>query len=127
METSITWKLGWRLNPPIPLHYLAIAGPLIRSCVGDEEAAAGVEDLARYLLELSACDGYFIDKEPSSAAHAAISLAMEAQGPPGRHSFERDGLEHRPDATGKCKERLRQVYKVAGQQTGPESSPTSAY
>ena len=89
MEMHIIKTLHWQLNPPTPFLYLTIISPLF----DDFDTYAIIEDhddtpittknnramieLARYLIELSVCDDYFVDKKPSCIAHAAISVAVD--------------------------------------------------
>lgn len=76
MEVFIIKTLRWRLNPPTPTILLNIASPIIHALVKDDDSyEIGV--LAKYLLELSVCDAFFIDKRPSSIAYASILVAMD--------------------------------------------------
>lgn len=104
---------------------------------GDEEEFLSVQELSTYLLELSACDGYFVDKKPSSMAHAAILVAMDVLDVT-TEKFLRYPLEHSPNMTDLCTKRLLKIYKLAMQQmredgvdfpgrAGPTSPTTVMY
>jgi hypothetical protein len=113
MEICIIKSLHWYLNPPTPFNYLDVARPLIDACAIDEEAAYETTELARYLVELGICDGFFIDKKPSSVAYAAILVATEILEKSsgkiirGLGSYQ---LDKSPHVTELCVQRLRRVY-----------------
>ena len=82
MEICIIETLQWRLNPPTPNILLNIASPIIDASSGihehnDPQIPYEILELSRYLLELSVCDGFFIDKKQSSIAYASILVAMD--------------------------------------------------
>jgi len=72
MEVLLIRTLQWRLNPPTPTILLNIASPIIHALVKDVYESYEIEELSRYLLELSVCDGFFIDKKQSSIAHMQV-------------------------------------------------------
>ena len=132
MEICIIKSLRWHLNPPTPSMYLNVVNPLLDISVIDPQASFEITELSRYLLELSVCDAYFIDKKPSSIAYAAISVAMEGLPTPAK--MQRDlglyQLDKSPHMTELCARRLRHVYSLAvSTQTEDEDrgnlSPTS--
>mmetsp|Transcript_4351 Transcript_4351/g.11028 ORF Transcript_4351/g.11028 Transcript_4351/m.11028 type:complete len:185 (+) Transcript_4351:667-1221(+) len=136
-EKRIIETLRWYLNPPTSSMFLIVAYPLIDAIAaavsGDDDdenppmqaaaAAASscscvddIKEFSRYLLELSVCDGYFIDKDPSSIAYASILVAMDYLATPTkmRRNFEslyrRHRLDGSPHITVLCAERLYHVY-----------------
>mmetsp|Transcript_22898 Transcript_22898/g.41084 ORF Transcript_22898/g.41084 Transcript_22898/m.41084 type:complete len:283 (+) Transcript_22898:51-899(+) len=132
MEICIIKSLRWHLNPPTPSMYLNVVNPLFDISVIDPQASFEITELSRYLLELSVCDAYFIDKKPSSIAYAAISVAMEGLPTPAKmqRDFGLYQLDKSPHVTELCAQRLRHVYSLAvSTQTEDEDrgnlSPTS--
>jgi len=107
------------------------------SNMNNNNTNTNIIELSRYLIELSVCDGFFVDKSPSSIAHAAITLAMETMPRRTPYSVAFHRLEHDPRVTDVCARRLRQVYDLAclqmeeeeteggGERSG--SSPTSVF
>ncbi|KAL7535812.1 hypothetical protein ACHAXR_006749 [Thalassiosira sp. AJA248-18] len=130
-EICIIKSLRWHLNPPTPSIYLNVASPLIDAS-GNAHTSCEISELARYLLELSVCDGFFSDKKQSSIAYAAIIVAMEnlSISKTVRGRFASYELDKSPHVTDICARRLRHVYSIA-LSTQPEeeqragSSPTS--
>ena len=113
MEICIIKSLHWYLNPPTPFNYLDVAKPLIDASAIDEETSYETTELARYLVELSVCDGFFIDKKPSSVAYAAILVATEILDKSLKTTFrglDSYQLDKSPHATELCAQRLRHVY-----------------
>lgn len=134
MEICIIKSLRWHLNPPTPSIYLNVVNPLIDASVIDPQASFEIAELSRYLLELSVCDGYFIDMKPSSIAYAAILVAMENLSTPAKmkRCFYSYQLDKSPHLTELCAQRLRNVYSLTvSAQTEEEeragSSPTSVF
>lgn len=129
MEICIIKSLHWRLNPPTPSLYLNVAKPLINASALDINASYHVEDLARYLLELSVCDGFFTDKKPSSVAYAALLVAMEElpASTKMKRQFDRYQLVKSPYVTQLCVKRLRHVYSlVQSEQKEDDQRATSS-
>lgn len=152
MEMCIVVALSFHLNPPTQSIFLAAAQPLIADACcsaanGDGGAKAppprAVEELARYLAELSVCDAYFADKRPSSVACACLRVACEVRSAASPAEVGSElcarGLDRSPRETELCAERLRKVYDLAvtaqsggdGAEEGTarsrnSSSPTSA-
>lgn len=117
MEICIIKSLRWHLNPPTSSIFLNIANPLIcDACTMDPQASYEIAEISRYLLELSVCDGYFIDKSPSSVTCASILIAMEHLSTPDktRRKFGSYKLDQKsPQVTELCVQRLRDVYNLA--------------
>jgi len=125
MEICIIKTLHWYLNPPTPFMYLTIASPLI-----DDSKGASIEELSCYLIELSVGDEFFMDKNPSSVAYAAVLAAFDIQAIP-RKSFLEHSLEYAQDTTELCIRRLRQVHSLAFPDAKEDSregaSPTTVF
>ena len=108
--------LRWYLNPPTPAIYLNVAGPLIDELAVDDTASTTVQDISRYLIELSVCDAFFRDKAPSSIAYAAIMVAIAEVQPTSNKAFLHYQLEQSELATTLCIERIHQLYNLAQMQ-----------
>mmetsp|Transcript_18880 Transcript_18880/g.40475 ORF Transcript_18880/g.40475 Transcript_18880/m.40475 type:complete len:285 (+) Transcript_18880:175-1029(+) len=128
MEICVMKKLHWHLNPPTPSIYLNVINPLIDVCAGDAQASYEISELSRYLLELSVCDGFFTDKNPSSIAYASILVATENLSSFAKieRRFREYQLDKSPHVTQLCAMRLRQVYRLAvPSETVHEEAPGS--
>ena len=74
MERSILKSLSWRLSPPTPLaflHHFLLLMPKEDQC---SNVHLEISDCARFLVELSVCDYYFVRNgiKPSSVALASL-------------------------------------------------------
>ena len=134
MELAIIRGLRWHLNPPTPLMYLDVASPIIGVAAMSPQASFDISELTRYLIELSVCDSFFIDKKPSSVAYAAILVAMDVLATPIkiRTNFALYRLDTSPHATQLCCQRLKHVHSLATACQAEEdartgSSPTSIF
>mmetsp|Transcript_5840 Transcript_5840/g.12774 ORF Transcript_5840/g.12774 Transcript_5840/m.12774 type:complete len:337 (-) Transcript_5840:170-1180(-) len=80
MEHSMLEALRWHVHPPTPI---AFCRDLMHLVSGEVPASArhDVNELARFMTELSVCDYWFATKRPSSIALAAIINAIDLQGP----------------------------------------------
>lgn len=132
MEICIIKTLSWHLNPPTPSIFLNVVNPLMDACTDDLQGTYDITELARYLLELSVCDGFFIDKKPSSVAYASLLVAFDVLSTPIKiqRKFCSYQLEQSPRETALCAERLHHVYKLATvtqseDETRASASPTS--
>lgn len=135
MELLIIKTLRWRVNPPTSPVYLNIINPILDVSASQDQTSYEIVELSRYLLELSVCDGYFVDKSPSSIARAAILVAMENFSSSGKMKKKLDSyglIDNSPEATELCTTRLRHVYNMVAQGREEEdgragSSPTSVF
>ena len=123
MEDSMLQSLKWYVHPPTSF---AFCRDFMRLVSGDiaPRARHDVNELARFMTELSVCDYWFIEKKPSSIALAALINAIELQGP--RKVDPRYKVEflHRVVELGmdiasddeiiECYERLREMYIAGG-------------
>ena len=131
MEICIIKSLRWHLNPPTPSIFLNLASPLIDDSAASPQAAYEIAELARYLLELSVCDGFFIGKKPSSITYASILVAMETlcTSTKTMKKIASYKLDKSPHMTQQCAQCLRHVYTLAMSTQAEEeragSSPTS--
>ena len=73
MERIILQGLNWHLTPAIPHMFLEI----FFETSYDNEDMNSIKETATYLLELAACDNYFITQKPSSTSRAAVLAAMD--------------------------------------------------
>lgn len=133
-EICIIKTLRWHLNPGTPSMYLSVSTPLVDASTCNSQTSFEIFELSRYLLELSVCDSYFSDKEPSSIAYAAILVAMEslATSTKTKVRFGSYQLDKSPMVTDQCAQRLRHVYGLAMSTQEAEdqrvsSSPTSVF
>ncbi|KAL7533147.1 hypothetical protein ACHAXR_005069 [Thalassiosira sp. AJA248-18] len=123
MEDSMLQSLHWHVHPPTAF---AFCRDLMRLISGDVSPRArhDVNELSRFMTELSVCDYWFVTKKPSSVALASIINAIELQGP--RRIDPRFKVEfiHRvvdigmdianDDEIIECYERLREMYIAGG-------------
>lgn len=134
MEMCIMKSLNWYLNPPTPSTFVDILYPLMDELTDDDASVAEIKDLAKYLLELSVCDGYFINKNPSLIAHAAIATAMNVLATPVKIQRRLQSLPNAasPSSIEECAGRLYNIYSASMTEhqlsmgmMGREASPTS--
>ena len=71
MEHSIVEVLGWRVNPPTIMSAIRIYLAMVDKEF-DSKTKTWVEELARYLSEVSVCDYFFVTMKPTSVALACI-------------------------------------------------------
>ena len=131
MEICLIKSLRWRLTPPTPSMYLNVARPLISACVTDANDVNKIEDLSRYLLELSVCDGFFMEKNPSAIVYAALIVALETipKSSEIKKKLGRYQLNKSPATTELCARRIRHVYSLVEPEEEERalSSPTSVF
>jgi len=123
MEDAMLDSLKWHVHPPTPL---AFCRDLMRLVSGDVPSLVrhDINELTRFLTELSVCDYWFVTKRPSVIAFAAIVNAMELQGPERvdprcmvkfmRHVVEMGMDIDNDDEIIECYQRLRQLYVAGG-------------
>jgi len=135
MEDSMLQSLKWYVHPPTSF---AFCRDFMRLVSGDisPRARHDVNELARFMTELSGCDYWFITKKPSSIALAALINAIELQGP--RRVDPRYKVEflHRVVELGmdiasddeiiECYERLREMYIAGGYTPNLEDAPPAS-
>ena len=123
MEDSMLQSLKWYVHPPTSF---AFCRDFMRLVSGDiaPRARHDVNELARFMTELSVCDYWFIAKKPSSIALAALINAIELQGPKKVDPRYKVEFLHRVVELGmdiasddeiiECYERLREMYIAGG-------------
>ena len=123
MEDSMLQSLKWYVHPPTSF---AFCRDFMRLVSGDiaPRARHDVNELARFMTELSVCDYWFIAKKPSSIALAALINAIELQGPKKVDPRYKVEFLHRVVELGmdiasddeiiQCYERLREMYIAGG-------------
>ena len=135
MEKSMLKSLRWHVHPPTSF---AFCRDFMRLVSGDisPRARHDVNELARFMTELSVCDYWFITKKPSSIALAALINAIELQGPRRVNPRYKVEFLHRVVELGKdiasddeiieCYERLREMYIAGGYTPNLEEPSTSS-
>eukprot|EP00584_Thalassiosira_punctigera_P002114 CAMPEP_0172530356 /NCGR_PEP_ID=MMETSP1067-20121228/4110_1 /TAXON_ID=265564 ORGANISM="Thalassiosira punctigera, Strain Tpunct2005C2" /NCGR_SAMPLE_ID=MMETSP1067 /ASSEMBLY_ACC=CAM_ASM_000444 /LENGTH=316 /DNA_ID=CAMNT_0013314543 /DNA_START=279 /DNA_END=1229 /DNA_ORIENTATION=- len=122
MEQTMLEALKWHVHPPTPVAFCRDLVHLVSGEV-DADTRHDVNELARFLTELSACDYWFVTKRPSSIALACVINAMDLQGPDRvdpKHKVEflrwavDIGMDMANDEVIECYGRLRQMYIAAG-------------
>ena len=134
MEDSMLQSLKWHVHPPTPLAYCRDFMGLVSSDI-HPVARHDVNELARFMTELSVCDYWFVTKKPSSIALASLINAMELQGPrriENRHKMEflsrvaELGMDiTNDDEIVECYERLAEMYRSGGYSPNLEDSSPS--
>jgi len=123
MEESILRSLKWQMHPPTSLcfarHFILLLPNDCSSSVKHE-----IMELSRFLTELSVCDYFFVTRNPSSAALAAILTSMETL-PKNRLSFRTKNeflsaianvanIQYDAEEVTECRERLKEMYNRGG-------------
>mgnify|MGYP005849321739 CR=1 FL=1 len=123
METDILNVLQWHVHPPTPYTFLSHFMQLMNS---NKQAplpgSSKIYEMARYFVELSVLDYYFVGKRNSTVAVAALINALEDQKcyganlscfvPPGEEEMVQD-----------CRDRLRSLYNVPDQAVFGSDTP----
>lgn len=123
MEKSMLQSLKWHVNPPTPFTFCRELMRLVSSEI-TPRVRHDVNELARFLAELSVCDYWFVTRKRSSIALAAIVNSLELQGvakvkPCLKIEFlncvVKLGIDIASDEeTIECYERLREMYIIGG-------------
>jgi hypothetical protein len=131
MERIVLQGLNWHLSPATPHTFLEVFFTTSR----DDEAMNEIRETAQYLLELSVCDNFFMNKRASSISRAAIMAAMDIVARPLQVDFMLENLlvDDDPLMVEKCSQRLKQIYRLIVKQDPPHEisfasrqiSPTS--
>ena len=80
MESIMLYSLKWYVHPPIPFSFCRYFMMFVSSDT-PPHIRHDINELARFLTELSVCEYWFVKKKPSSIALAALINAIELQGP----------------------------------------------
>ena len=124
MEACIIKTLSWHLNPPTATLCLNTLEPLIDGLSDHADLTFNLKEHARYLVELSVCDDFFIRMRPSSIAYGALIMATHTLNAPRsvQHKIVSYCLDKDPATTRLCTDRLRKVYGLAMSQFNDDES-----
>jgi hypothetical protein len=131
MEIVILNALGWAVHPPTAYSFISHLLLLL-----PQEAPTNVKkdlyELSRYLTELTVCDSFFVEYNPSTIAFASILNVMEDMSfsrlSAGvrekflRNLSEKVNFNYRDPAVAEARERIRAMTSSS---TG--SAPTESY
>ena len=119
MEEIMLKALKWHVHPPTPIAFCRDFMLLISTDL-PPKIRCEIEDLVRYLTELSACDYWFVTRKPSTIAIASFMYAFELLGYQRiESSYQDDFLQRLVDAgfdiasdedIGQCCDRLRDIF-----------------
>jgi len=124
MEACIIKTLSWHLNPPTATLCLNTLEPLIDGLSDHADLTFNLKEHARYLIELSVCDDFFIRMRPTSIAYGALLMATHTLNAPRsvQHKLVSHSLDKDPATTRLCADRLRKVYGLAMSQFNDDES-----
>lgn len=115
MENIILQTLSWRVHPPTPLSFVNHLLLLFPA------ANTRLNDIARFMTELSVCDYFFVARRPSHVAVACILNAMEdVQVPPHMILDYLEAIKATAniDVEGRdiyeCQAQLKEMYTASG-------------
>mmetsp|Transcript_25838 Transcript_25838/g.44134 ORF Transcript_25838/g.44134 Transcript_25838/m.44134 type:complete len:327 (-) Transcript_25838:145-1125(-) len=132
MESSMLQSLQWHVHPPTPF---AFCSDLLRLVSEDihPNTRYDLEEMARFLTELSVCDYWFVTRNPSSIALAAIISAIELQGSRiDNLKYEVDFLHRvadigiditKDEEVTECYNRLRKLFTAGGYNSSLDEPP----
>ena len=111
MERIVLQGLNWHLSPATPHLFLEV---FFTTSSRDDVAMNEIKETAQYLLELSVCDNFFMDKRPSAISRAAILASMDIVARPLHVNAQVENLlvDEDPIMVQKCSLRLRQIYNM---------------
>lgn len=143
MEMSILKGLSWKLSPPTPLSFVHHMIQLLpRDLEGKINA---LKESAQFLVELSACDYFFVHVKPSSIAFASLLNSIDRMTPSStknrggansmketfvKQVYDLSGLSY-SDEVKHCQAKLQEIYQAGGYDNDgfcpqrPLSSPVS--
>ena len=77
-ELEVCKVLNWYLNPPVPIHFLEVAEPVLERITNEVpwDMSSDIIELSRLLLEASLFQAEIARERPSSVAMSAILVAM---------------------------------------------------
>jgi lipoyl(octanoyl) transferase len=128
MERTILSALGWAVHPPTAYSFISHLLLLLPQEV-PTDTKKDLYELSRYLSELTVCDSFFVEKNPSTVAFASILNVMEDMSFLGlssgiREKVSRDlsvklHLNYRDPAVTEAQERLRAMTSLSTGRTSP--------
>ena len=110
MEYDVLRKLEWHVHPPTPYTFLSYFVQL----GANQPGASKIYEMARYFVELSVLDYYFVGKRSSTVAVAALLNAMEDHAG-SCHDVLRFVAPGQEQLVVDCQARLRSLYNVPDQ------------
>jgi hypothetical protein len=127
MEMSILKGLSWKLSPPTPLTFLHHFIKLLPRELPSGEITV-TKGAAQFLVELSACDYFFVCVKPSSIAYAALLNSIDRMMSSAiAHNFKgydiKNNLLQRmeslsgiiySDEVKQCQVRLQEIFQAGG-------------
>lgn len=125
MEISLLGVLGWHVNPPVPAMFLSVCNELCNYHATDKASLSRMWATAKFLIELSVYDVFFVDFNPSSAALAAVSVAANIHSIPADNVWDILDLEisRQSEQIELCTKRLQVIYNQWNFSTSAESKP----
>jgi hypothetical protein len=125
MEYDVLQRLQWHVHPPTP--QLFVKHFLFLFSVEQHE----VHDLAKFMVELSVMDYFFVSYKPSEVAMAALLNTMDRLYPQQDTyhldlPFESEHFDMNSSNVQACRERLALIYAQASDDSGNGSSVNSA-
>lgn len=134
MEEIMLKALKWHVHPPTPIAFCRDFMLLISMDI-PPEMRLEINELVRYLTELSVCDYWFVSRKPSTIAIAAFVCAFEVLGYQRIESrYQDDFLQRLVDhgnstATDEdideCCDRLRDIFRTNAANNDEEAEETN--
>jgi Cyclin, N-terminal domain/Cyclin, C-terminal domain len=109
MEMEILTNLEWHVHPPTPYTFLSYFIQLSKP----QPSATKIYEMARYFIELSVLDYFFVGKKSSTVAFAALLNAFEDQNC--CENLSAFIAPEEADTVKDCQSRLRSLYNVPDQ------------
>jgi len=78
MENSILWSLTWNMHPPTPLCFVRHFISLLEEIGCPSDVRLEIEELARFLTEISVCDYYFTTRKASLIGLGALLTTFDS-------------------------------------------------
>jgi len=132
MENSILWSLTWNVHPPTPLCFVRHFISLLEESSCPSDVTLEIEELARFLTEISVCDYYFTTRKASLIGLGALLTAFDSIDESTlplrvRHSFlirvrSIAGIDPSSKEVQECKDRLDKTYFLDYRQQNKELS-----
>lgn len=119
MEEIMLQALNWHVHPPTPSAFCSDF-MLLLSVDIPSEIRSEINELVRYLTELSVCDYWFVTRKPSTITIASFMYAFDLLGSQGMESGYQDRFLKKLTDNGfdiandedieKCYDRLRDIF-----------------
>jgi hypothetical protein len=120
MEVRILKALHWKMHLPTSYVFLRHYLSILPVAVTNRYQFARILDSARYSLELSVLDYYFVSQRPSQVALASLLKVLQAEQQTASHQFLCSFIEDQKEAheVAQCQNRLWQLH--ANVETGSQ-------